>query len=355
MTKHEKLLRGLSMATANGIEIGALDKPVVPPSSPNIFYVDYADTQTLRRNYRNDPNVNIDNLVEVSGIWGQKTLAEIAAPVAPVDFVVASHVIEHVPDLITWLNELASVLKPGGEVRLAIPDKRFSFDVLRAETQYTDVLTAWLARARVPQARAVIDHVFRVTTVDCAQLWDGTADPQSLVPNHSPENAEAIGRDVLENGNYHDVHCWVFTPRSFTRLMSELADAGHLKFKCAEFIDTEHNTLEFFTALKPCDDRAEMVESWKSVHALLTDDFRALAEESRHKQELARACAEIQSMRVERDCAIARAAELEYAVARVAELEQAFGGLRNDLAEIKASRSWRLTAPLRALASAFRG
>ncbi len=53
----------------------------------------------------------------------------------PADLLVASHVIEHVPDLITWLREIASVLKPTGQARLAIPDRRYTFDLLRVETQ----------------------------------------------------------------------------------------------------------------------------------------------------------------------------------------------------------------------------
>ncbi|RZA29226.1 MAG: methyltransferase domain-containing protein [Lysobacteraceae bacterium] len=342
--KRDTMLRGLDLASASGLEIGALDKPVVPPATPRIFYVDYADTPTLRHNYRNDPNVEIGDIVQVGGIWGEQTLAEAAAPVAPVDFVVASHVIEHVPDLITWLQELGSVLKPGGQVRLAIPDKRFSFDVLRAETQYADVLTAWLVRARIPQARAVIDHIYRVTTVDCAQLWDGSVEPASLRPNNRPEHAEAIGRDVLEHGRYHDVHCWVFTPASFAGLMAELADAGYMQFKCLEFVDTERNNLEFFAALQPCADRTETVASWKAAQASVEADSPSASGRQALEQRLQQLDAELAAAALARDAAAARAAGLE----------QALAATRSEMDRVMASRSWRLTAPLRALLGVFR-
>ncbi|MPW20588.1 methyltransferase domain-containing protein [Paraburkholderia sp. CNPSo 3157] len=80
-----------------------------------------------------NPSVDVDKIVETDAIWGKRTLAETLK--RPVDFIVASHVIEHVPDLITWLRELSHALRPGGQVRLAIPDKRFTFDLLRRETE----------------------------------------------------------------------------------------------------------------------------------------------------------------------------------------------------------------------------
>lgn len=97
------MLAGIDLAKAHCIEIGALCRPIVPPDTARVFYVDHLDTAGLREKYRNDPNVDIDNIVHVGGVWGGNTLAEAAAPVVPADFIVASHVIEHVPDLIGWL------------------------------------------------------------------------------------------------------------------------------------------------------------------------------------------------------------------------------------------------------------
>ena len=61
------------------------------------------------------------------------------------------------------------------------------------------------------------------------------------------------------------MHCWVFTPRSFANLFAELAEIGLVRFSCAYFVDTAHNEIEFFVALTPSDDIAQMVESWKRM------------------------------------------------------------------------------------------
>lgn len=40
------------------------------------------------------------------------------------DYIVACHVIEHIPNLIAWLNEINLLLDTRGRLFLAVPDKR---------------------------------------------------------------------------------------------------------------------------------------------------------------------------------------------------------------------------------------
>jgi hypothetical protein len=328
MTRHEKLLLGLDLGRATIIEIGALDKPTIPPTSPGVFFVDHMDTPSLREKYRAHPDVNTDNLVEVHGIWGEKSLAEIAAAVAPVDCLIASHLIEHVPDMVTWLQEVASVLKPTGDLRLVIPDRRYTFDLLRQETVLADVLAAHLIRARVPQIRQVIDHVANVVLVNCWHVWDGTLDRTALVRTHDPSHIELLGHDVLDNGTYHDVHCWVFTPASFAHLMMRLAELGYHLFECVKLFDTEYRQNEFVVIARLAADKTAAVESWRAMH----DELEAVAAAARAQDLAAMAT---------------RAEEIERLRAQVADLERTID-------EIRHSTSWRLTAPMRAVKGLLR-
>ncbi len=265
MNRRDKLLAGFDLRIVKAMEIGALDKPVIPPDTPGVFYVDHTDTATLRQKYLDDPHVDKDRLVHVGGVWGANTLAQAAATAAPFDLIVASHVVEHVPDLVTWFEELASVLGPKGEVRLAIPDRRYTFDFLRRETVIADVLDAWICRARRPTNRCVLDHALHVGAIDCGQAWQPGFDGSELVTWNTPEQAIALARHALVDDQYHDVHCWVFTPQSFGRLMVELARCGVVRLRCAGFHDTAPNTFEFFVALQACDDPNEVLASWQAV------------------------------------------------------------------------------------------
>jgi hypothetical protein len=333
MTRNDKLLLGLDLDRATGIEVGALDKPIIPPSSPGAFFVDHMDTPSLREKYRGDANVNADNLVHVSGIWGEKGLAEIAAAVAPVDFLVASHVIEHVPNLIAWLNEIASVLKSTGSLRLAIPDRRYTFDLLRTETVLADVLAAHLVGARIPQIRQVIDDVANVSRVDCWKAWDGTLDRTALEKYHDPSAIEILANDVLENQNYHDVHCWVFTPTSFAQLMGRMAEIGYHSFKCVRFFDTEYHHNEFIVVAQPGAERDDAVASWKAM-------FEGLERIREAKEAEARA-SEVTLATEGRD------AEIRVLHEKIVQLEATIDA-------IKESTSWRVTAPMRSAVRALR-
>ena len=127
MDRRARMLGSIALADSTGLEIGALHSPLVRRHESQIRYVDYASTAVLRENFRHpgDPA----DIVEVDIVWGGRTLRECLD--APVDYILASHVIEHVPDLIGWLLELREALKPGKVLGLAIPDRRHTFDIRR--------------------------------------------------------------------------------------------------------------------------------------------------------------------------------------------------------------------------------
>jgi 2-polyprenyl-3-methyl-5-hydroxy-6-metoxy-1,4-benzoquinol methylase len=257
------ILSGLDLYAQDGIEIGALASPLVTKQEGNIFYVDHADTEALKSAYRLHPGVDLDKIVPVDGIWGQNTLQECMGGGRTVDYVVASHVIEHTPDFISWLQEICAVLHPGGTLRLAIPDKRYTFDIIRFETRLHDVIDAWLRKARTPLPRAVIEHHSLLRHVDAHAVWTENIDLTTLTPYTTMQHAVDLARDALMHGTYHDVHCWVFTPVSFAALCADLASLNLIDFTCDYFIDTQPGTSEFFVSMTLTDDHFAAARSWK--------------------------------------------------------------------------------------------
>ena len=116
MDRRAKILEGLDIARSRGVEIGPLHAPLVANSDGEVIYVDHADAEALRAKYARDPIVgDVSKIVDVDAIWGERSLAERLGERVPVDYVIASHVLEHVPDLISWLQEVRSVLAPTGD------------------------------------------------------------------------------------------------------------------------------------------------------------------------------------------------------------------------------------------------
>jgi hypothetical protein len=102
-TRRGIILRHLDVRRLRGIEIGPLNRPLVQKSDGPVLYVDHAAKADLIEHYASDHAVNAANVVEVDAIWGQQTLTE-ALGGEIFDYVLASHVVEHIPDLITWLE-----------------------------------------------------------------------------------------------------------------------------------------------------------------------------------------------------------------------------------------------------------
>jgi hypothetical protein len=285
-------------------------------------------------------------LDEVRGaIWGEQTL--LAALKRPVDFILASHVVEHVPDLITWLNELRSALTEQGEVRLAVPDRRFTFDFLRRETELSDVLAAYLLAPRVPQPREILDYFLNATVVDTEAAWRGEVSVETLQRPNTFEPAMAKARDSIGNSTYHDAHCWVFTPHTFAILLGQLAKHHLIHFACEQFHDTEQHSIEFFVVLRNSGDVARNVASWRAMEDAtrpkspedLTEPLRAT------KEALEKSREEVKLLRDMQD-ALERSRE---EVRLLRDTQLALDKSREEVRLLRQSSSWRVTAPLRRL------
>ncbi len=334
--RHEILRRGLDLANLQGLEIGPLDSPVISREDGPILYVDHLDTAGLRRKYGGDPNVDVSRIPEIDAIWGDQTLLQCLGG-RRVDYIIASHVGEHVPDLVTWLQEAHDALKPGGELRMVLPDKRFSFDHFRSETRISDLLDAHLRKARRPEPREVIDFALHLALkMDGLSYYNGTLDIASVPRTYSFEQAMSLARRVLETpGHYEDVHCWVFTPRGFARLMAQLAEFGLLHMECSGFVDSAiEQWFEFYPFLRPCTDRARIVASWQAMEQAAKDPLPGSA-----AARVEQASADAHAALVRERDSLRR--DLANAQARIAALEQ--------------STSWKITAPLRQAVHLIRG
>ncbi len=259
MNRNERLLQPIDPWTDHGVEIGALCRPVVPPSCKGVRYVDHLSTEELKVKYASDPNVDINSLVPVSHVWDHRGLSPQPAP-GSWDYVVASHVIEHVPDMIGWLRELAVRLKPGGIVSLAIPDKRWTFDCRRELTSLSMLLEAHFEGWTRPSVRQCLDfHMEAVNSshkADGVRLWQGQVsfDKTGRTADEFPFSAGEQGlrehARQIKAGTYIDSHCQTFTPGSFIRVLRELGALNMVDFEVASFSDTMEGDGEFFVVLK---------------------------------------------------------------------------------------------------------
>jgi len=113
----------------NGIEIGALYLPLKAPTEARVTYVDRMTVAQLREHYPEYPN---KDYVTPDVIDDGETLSSFKSETQ--DFVIANHFIEHCQNPIGTIENFLRVLKTGGVLYLAIPDKRYTFDLDREPT-----------------------------------------------------------------------------------------------------------------------------------------------------------------------------------------------------------------------------
>lgn len=238
-----------------GIEIGALEKPLLPRSVMPVVYVDHAPTDELRRKYADDDAMKdrLDLIVDVDHVWsGDAPLADLLTTHGPVDVVVASHVVEHVPDLLGWLAEVESVLLEGGVLALAVPDMRFCFDANRDLTTMADVVDAHLSGLTKPSYRQIYDFHSRIVPVDAGEVWAGTsAHAGTWRIDLDPDDwAYELCLERRDADEYVDGHCQVFTPLSFVDLLERSSRLGLVGLAVRDLVPTSMGSLEFHVLLE---------------------------------------------------------------------------------------------------------
>lgn|GEM_PF-869553 len=267
--RRRRLLEGLNLYEGTGLEVGPLCSPLVTKDASDVYYVDHLSTEGLIEKYRDDPDVPMDRIVAVDFVSEGDLTAVIPAGMR-FDWVVASHVVEHVPDLIGWLEQLHSVLAEDGELCLVVPDRRYTFDYKRSVTTLAEALATHSVVATRPTAHAVIDQEWNAARIGVKRAWRGGIKLAELPEPVSPTAAMELGRTAEIDGVYRDVHVSVFTPKSFARLLGQMASHGLLSFGCARFVDTPRDELEFYVRLYPESDRSVAAASWKTME----DDVR---------------------------------------------------------------------------------
>ena len=262
MDRFDRLREHIDVADGRGLEIGPLASPVVPRKMGEVYYVDHLPTDELIAKFTGDPDVDEKLIVSIDFVWGSNTLAEAVGSSAPFDYVVASHVLEHVPDLIGWLNEVSAVLRPGGRLSLAMPDRRYTFDIRRRETDVSEIVEASLLHLRRPAVRATFDHFYRYVQVDPGAVWAGL--PGHDNPPPDAETAIAFATKSATTGAYLDTHCWVFSDATFVQLMATLMQMDLVTLFFVAFRPTQPGDFEFFVTLE------------RPPDGLTTDQRRAL-------------------------------------------------------------------------------
>ncbi|RXF67223.1 class I SAM-dependent methyltransferase [Hansschlegelia zhihuaiae] len=228
------------------LEVGAFDNATFrKDSGDKVRYLDFFSGPELREMHKNNPRRMPDRIVDVDFVVKSSHFAKGIRE--KFDLIVANHVIEHVPDAIYWLKQSHDLLRSGGLLFLAVPDRRYTFDYFRPETRATEMIRAHSDKLEKPDVWQLMDHFYYHQKVDLEAIWQGKP-PKDFRPRFSLERAVKMAKE--QSKVYTDAHCWVFTPASFRRCVGDLRSAGHCTLEIDAIEDTVQGSNEFWATLK---------------------------------------------------------------------------------------------------------
>ena len=224
MDRKKIILSHLNIS-GQGLEIGPSHNPIAPKKEGyRVHIIDHMSREELREKYKGH-QVELSNIEEVDFVWKGESYADLTGKKNFYDWIIASHLIEHTPDLIGFLINCDEVLKDDGVISLVIPDKRFCFDHYRPITGLGRIIDAYLQKNTLHSAGTVAEYFLNVVSRAGRIAWEPYARGEYSTV-HTLEDARNGFDRVIEKKEYIDVHSWCFTPHSFRLIVHDLYCLG---------------------------------------------------------------------------------------------------------------------------------
>lgn len=201
----------------SGIEIGALQKPTRLNGACQVRYIDRMSLQKLLEHYPEMAKIP----VQAPDIVDDGQLLQHIAEDSQ-DFAIANHFLEHCPDPIRSIHNMLRVVKQGGILYLAVPDKRHTFDLRRPVTLYAALKSAYVSGQRA----------------GCAELFYEWA---HLVYQLPPDKAKVRAEQLMEEDYSIHYNVWATSD-----LLSFLLSARHdfqIPFELMAVVSSENETI----------------------------------------------------------------------------------------------------------------
>jgi glycosyltransferase involved in cell wall biosynthesis len=231
----EELIRCHFSHSMHLLEMGPSHSPILPKAEGwQTTIVDHAAQADLVAKYTAMGVATASRIEPVDFIWQDGPLTALIpqAMHGSYDGLVASHVGEHLPDLIAFFQDASALMRPNGVMALALPDKRVCFDFFQPLTTTGDLVAAHVEGRTRHQRRTFFNQAAYFVTRNNEGGWAHTGNTVPLCLANPLSQAQQA-YDAADEGSasdYRDSHAWTFTPKSFELLILELNLLGHINW-----------------------------------------------------------------------------------------------------------------------------
>ena len=349
-----KYVRDSIDSNSSIIEFGPLNRPLFNKNEfSNIYYADIRDTESIKKLYfgneyleKTGISVDINSIVNIDYVIKdtyKKTFKN-----KKFDVAYLSHVVEHMPDIIKFFDEISDILKDDGKLILIYPDKRYCFDHYRNSAAFRDAYATYKYGIK-ENARLSFDFSYNVIKENNAEKFWNNCGIINEISQEDLKIAEKYYIMNLNNKVIDDVHFWPFSDFDFLKFIYEMQRAKILSFEIEEFFPTQENTQEFLVVLKKLN--KEKVKSDKTQELIFKYDDLNVFINLKKKEEESHDF--INKTIIMNRCLIEKEQTIYELNQQKNLLEAEIAKLRVDLENINNCTSMKITKPLRLIKKFF--
>jgi SAM-dependent methyltransferase len=149
------------------------------------------------------------------------------------DFVIASHVLEHLAEPLGQIEEIHRVLRDGGTLLILLPDRRHTFDLHRPPTSLDHLIA---------------EYRQQVTTVDDEHLEEFMRNTDAW----SPDWSDAERREAMETHRRRSIHVHCWSESEFLPVLEHSMTVMGMRWELLDtlFVDEVPGSLEFGVVLR---------------------------------------------------------------------------------------------------------
>lgn len=230
------------------LEIGPLNNPFFKKDEYDVYYADIKSTDEVVDRYAyftEEENITpIDYPITdtYENAFKDKNIK--------FDYVFLSHVIEHIPNPIHFLLDVSIILAEKGKLCFLIPDKRYTIDHYRENSSFADWFDMYIRGEENNTPRLVLDNrIDRVDESVASKFWNNTVDKY---PNLNPDDCLNMYHDFIDKFDEvsFDEHYWVFSDKSFLRILENLFKVNIIPYTVVSFYPTPYNNNTFGVVLE---------------------------------------------------------------------------------------------------------
>jgi hypothetical protein len=214
--------RFIDVSAAQGLEVGPYNQPMVSRSEGDIKYLDYmtrAQLLDLKGPEHLQGDIPETDYIVSDNHYNCHVKEDF-------DYIIANHVAEHSPNFVRFFRDLADLIRPQGILFIALPDKKFTFDKFRSDTDLSHILYDFYKD---------VDEISMEHLLELELYYDLNFTGQEMRLSGRLNNERL--KQVLSQKPHIGIHCHVFRSETLlSKVMYPLMYMGLIPFKLLKFV-----------------------------------------------------------------------------------------------------------------------